>query len=247
MSRATKGLRIAGKIIKLAFVLLIVFINLFLLWRLFSTSNPSSMDRLSPNENLVEAYKKDPALSGTFRQEQRSITSGESNYGYFSVTKATFIPAANQIQIVVRYNNSTLRHTEEDFSLDAAPDRDSDVYDVSLLLVTDLTPDDESDNLTTAEGSTEELRIHPTYSQSDKKTLYNYRLFVFDLGELDLSEHLEKDTLLAVYADIYYNGAIDYDKTPYGTLCLYDYITETIDVKLSSAEKKSFEDWTKNR
>ena len=243
MSRATRAFRISGKIIKYLFILLIVAINVFLLWRIFSSSDPSSMNSLSPNESIVSAYERDGDLKGMFRQEQRSITSGEKNYGYFSVTKATFIPSANQIQIVVRYNNSTLRHTQEDFGLDSAPSRDDDVFDVSLFLVTDLTPDNPDDNLTLSEESTKEYRIHPSYTQKDQKNLYNFRLFVFDLGELDLASVLNDGTLLAVYTDIYYSGALDYESTPYGTLCLYDYKTETIDVKLTSREKKIFDEW----
>jgi hypothetical protein len=201
------------------------------------------MKSLSPNDALIAAYEKDPTLAGTFRQEQRSVTSAENNYGYFSVTKATFIPAANQIQIVVRYNNSTLRHVQEDFGLDQAPPRDEQTFDVSLLVVTDITPEDSSDNLETDDDSVAKTRIHPTYFTSHQKNIYNYRLFVFDLGDIDLSAHLENDTLLSVFTDIYYAEAVDYDSTPYGTLCLYDYITETINVKLSSSDKKAFEKW----
>ena len=112
------------------------------------------MDSLSVNERLVEAYARDGELRGMFTQEQRSSTSAEENYGYFFVTKTVFIPSANQIQIVVRYNNSTLRYTQEDFGLEAAPSRDDDVYDVSLLVVSDLTPDNDEDNLVIADGST---------------------------------------------------------------------------------------------
>jgi len=243
MSRASRAFRIAGKVIKYLFILLIVAINAFLLWRIFGSNDPSSMKALSPNEALVEAYEKDGELKGMFRQEQRSITSGEENYGLFAVTKATFIPSANQIQIVFRYNNSTLRRTQEKYGLSEAPSRDDNAYDVSLVLVTDLTPDDDSDNLSVSEESVLQTRIHPVSCQKEQKNLYNYRLYVFDLGDLDLGAHLEDGTLLSVFADVYYSGDVDYSKTPYGTLCLYDYITETIDVKLSSADKKAIEKW----
>ena len=241
MSRASRTFRLAGSFVKFLFVLLIIFINALLIWRLFSINAPKSMDSLSVNERLVEAYARDGELGGMFTQEQRSSTSAEENYGYFFVTKTVFIPSANQIQIVVRYNNSTLRYTQEDFGLEAAPSRDDDVYDVSLLVVSDLTPDNDEDNLVIADGSTATARIHPTYVERAQTKLYNYRLFVFDLGEVDLAELLDKGELLSVFADIYYNGAIDYESTPYGTLCLYDYITETEPLKLTSAEKKAIE------
>ncbi len=243
MSRAGRVLRLTGKAIKYSFVLLIVFICCFFIWRIFSSSDPSSMKALSPNAALAEAYEKDSSLEGMFRQEQRSITSAEENYGYFAITKATFIPSANQIQLLVRYNNSTIRATAEDFSLDAIPSRSEELYDVSLYVVTDLTPDDDSDNLTISPETTKEYRIKTSYMVSEEKNLYNFRLFVFDLGELSLSDLLADNTLLSIYTDIYYKDAIDYEKTPYGTLCIYDYITQKTDVRLSSADKKAIEEW----
>ncbi len=241
MSIASRTFRLTGKFIKFLFLLLIFAINVVLIWRLFSTSVPASMKALSPNEALASAYEESDGELYAFSQEQRSITSAEGNYGYFSVTRATFIPSANQIQIVFRYNNSTLRHTQEDFSLDKAPSRDDEVYDVSLYVLTDNTPEDKSDNLENSPDTVSSVRIHPTYFKSEQTGLYNYRLFVYDLGELDLASLVENDALVSVFADVYYVGAIDYDAEPYGTLCLYDYITETRSVKLSSADKKAIE------
>ena len=242
MSRATRAFRISGKIIKYFFILLVVAINAFLLWRIFSSSDPKSMKALSPNEALAKAYGEDGDLVGMFSQEQRSITSGEENYGLFSVTKTVFIPSANQIQVTVRYNNSTLRRTQEKYGLSEVPSRDADVYDVSLLVVTDLTPENDSDNLSISEDAVKQTRIFPSYCEKDQKNLYNFRRFVFDLGELDLSEIVKDGTLISVFADVYYEGDVNYDETPYGTLCLYDYITETYDVKISSADRKAIEE-----
>ncbi len=241
MSIAGRTLRLTGKFIKFLFLLLIFAINAILIWRLFSTSLPASMKALSPNEALASAYEESDGQLYAFSQEQRSITSAEGNYGYFSVERAVFVPSANQIQIVFRYNNSTLRHTEEDFGLDTTPSRADEVYDVSLYVVTDNTPEDKSDNLDSSAEATSSVRIHPTYFESDETGLYNYRLFVYDLGETDLASLVENEALISVFADVYYARAIDYDAEPYGTLCLYDYITETRTVKLSSADKKAIE------
>lgn len=243
MSRATRAFRISGKIIKYFFILLVVAINAFLLWRIFSSNDPKSMKELSPNEALAAAYEKDGDLVGMFSQEQRSITSGEENYGLFAVSKTVFIPSANQIQVTVRYNNSTLRRTQEKYNLSEVPSREADVYDVSLVVVTDLTPDDDSDNLSLSEDAVKQTRIFPTYCEKDQKNLYNFRRFVFDLGELDLAELVKDGTLISVFADVYYAEDVNYDETPYGTLCLFDYITETYEVKATSADKKAIEEW----
>jgi len=246
MSIASRTFRLTKKFVKFLFLLLIYAIIGILIWRLFSTNVPASMKALSPNEALASAYEESGEELYAFSQEQRSITSAEGNYGYFSVTRAVFIPSANQIQVVFRYNNSTLRHTQEDFSLDAAPSRDDEVYDVSLYIVTDNTPEDKSDNLDTSPEAVNSARIHPSYFESEKTGLYNYRLFVFDLGELDLASLVQNEALISVFADVYYEGAVDYEAKPYGTLCLYDYITEIRTVKLSSADKKAIEDFAAN-
>ena len=243
MSRAARNFRIFGKILKRAYILLIMFIILFLGWRVFSLSDPSSLKPLSPNEALAKAYEKNPSLDSMFSQGQHSMTKADHNSGYFSVSRVVFIPEANQVQLIFRYNNSTLRHTQKDFGLESAPSRDSEVYDVTLLVVSDLTPENKNDNLSTDNTAVKKTRIKASYSISEKSSLYNYRRIVFDLGELDLTSMLNDGTLISVFADVYYNGALDYEKEPYGTLCLYDYITETKPAKLSAADKRALKNF----
>lgn len=214
----------------------------FLVWRAFlSDSIPDEVKPLAVNESIIEAYEKDRELSDMFTQEQRTITSTEKNYGYFSVERAIFVPSANQIQVLARYNNSTLRATQEDYGLDAPPSRDGEPYDISLVLVRDLTPEDESDNLKGPAEATEEIRIHPTSSLAAQSKMYNYRLLVFELGELSLADMLDDGTLISVFADFYYAEDIDYSKDAYGTLCLYDYITEISKYKLTGQDRAALE------
>jgi len=201
------------------------------------------MEALSVNESVVEAYENDGELY-LFRQEQASITRAESNAGYFSVTRAAFIPEANQIQVVLRYNNSTIKHLVEDYSLETIPERSEDLYDVSLFFSVDLTPENTEDNATVSEGATRTFRCSSRLVRRDEKNLYNYRMFVFDLDECgeDLAALLESGHLLAVYADVYYVEDMDLDEKAYGTLCLYDYLTETEELKLSSDDIKAIKE-----
>ena len=117
------------------------------------------------------------------------------------------------------------------------------MYDVSLYIVTDNTPGDTSDNLESSPEAVSTLRLHPTEFKTEQTGLYNYRLFVYDLGDLSLSSLMENNELISVFADVYYVGAVDYETEPYGTLCLYDYITEIRTVKLSSDDKKAIESY----
>ena len=236
--------KIIKKLIVGMFSLLVTGIIVFLFWRVFSSGDPKSMKTIDVNERISTAYESAGKELYMFRQEQRSITSGDDNYGYFSITDCKIIPDANQIQTTVRYNNSTLRYTAEDYELDEIPSRDDTVYDVSLVIAVDLTPDDESDNMGNDEESVELIRCHGKTTLSDTKNMYNYRKMVFQLDDanVDLSALMDEGILLAIYADFYYVGDVDYDETPYGTLCLYDFKTENEAVKLEKRDIKALEE-----
>ncbi len=243
MSVARRGFRIAGRLIKLAFILIIAAVNILFLWRIFSSSDPRSMNMLQPNAALAEAYAADNALSDAFYQDQRTLTSSEENYGYFGVTRTAFIPSANQAQLTFRYNNSTIRATQKDYALPQTPARTDELYDVTLLVAVDLTPENKDDNLSDSPEAVAYHRVHGRCVAQDQKNVYNYRKLVFDFGELDLGALKRDGLLIAIYADVYYVGDINYDEKPYGTLCLYDYLSADLPVKVSSADKAAIEEW----
>ncbi len=240
---------IALRIIKRIFItfisLLMIFIVGFFIWRIASSGNPKSMQTLSPNQALVSLYEQQGEEMYMFKQEQRSITSSEQNYGYFAVTDCVFIPEANQIQTVLRYNNSTLRSTAEDFSLSDVPSREENTYDLTLLLAIDLTPEDTSDNFGNNTESVQFVRVHGNLVGAEQKNIYNFRKYVFLLGEneLNLKDLIDQKLLLAVYADIYYSEQIDYTADAYGTLCLYDFKTEVIPYEAQKSDIKALEEF----
>ena len=245
MSRASRGFRIAGRIIKLSAFAVIFAVIALLLWRITSSGTPKSMDVLTPNDRLEEAYGEYGKELYVFSQDLKNITMAERNYGYFSVTDYYIIPEADQIQLVFRYNNSTVRHLAEDYKLEDVPDLNELLYDVTLYVQTDLTPENSEDNAGNMEGVVSYTRVHPVESLTthERKPLYNYYRYVFDLSSvgLSLSDLLESGELLAVYADIYYNQDIDYEETPYGTLCLYDYLAKREVYRLKSGDCKAIE------
>ncbi|MBQ7383606.1 MAG: hypothetical protein IJV72_02305 [Clostridia bacterium] len=246
MSRVSRGFKIFGWIIKFLFTLLVALVCGFLLWRIFSSSDPKSMKTVSVNDGIYEAYEESDENLYIFRQEQSSTTRAEHNAGYFSVTRAIFVPEANQVQVVLRYNNSTIKNLKRDYSLEQLPERADDLFDVSLFFAVDLTPENKDDNDTLSEEGTRTFRCSSEQVLKDEKNLYNYRKFVFDLDECgeDLDELLDSGLLLAVYADVYYVEDMNLDEEAYGTLCLYDYATKKETVKLSSADRRAIEAWT---
>ena len=230
------------------FSLAVMGVIAFLLWRVFSSGDPKSMRTVDVNDKLYSAYEENGESLYMFKQEQRSITSGEENYGYFSITDYRIIPDANQIQTVVRYNNSTLRATAADYDLDEVPSRADDVYDVTLLIAIDLTPENTEDNLGNDEAGVKFIRCHGKITLSDTKNMYNYRKMVFDLSDagVDISTLMDTGLLLAIYADFYYVDDVNYDAPPYGTLCLYDYKSVNILTKLEKRDIKALENYSED-
>ena len=237
MARSKYKWRIAGFIFKALCTLVIAAIVILLLWRIIDNNNdPREMDTIIPNSLLADAYAEKGDGLDIYYQEQSKYTRGENNYGYFAITQSLIIGDIDQIQFVFRYNNSTLKHTAQDYSLPSIPSRDEEVYDVTITVMYDLTPENKADN----DGKTKEAVSYKRFFASDtvsaKKTLYNYRKFVFDGIEID-------DSVIAVYADFYYVGDLDYAKKPYGSLLIYHEDEKNIEYKLTRNDIKAIEDF----
>lgn len=227
--------RVAGFIFKAICTLIILAIAILLLWRIIDSSNdPKEMNTIIPNKILCDTYTEHGGSLTAFNQVQSKFTRGEENYGYFAITQSLFIREADQLQFVFRYNNSTLEHTAEDYGLSSVPSRDSKVYDVTVSVMYDLTPNDTSDN----DGKTPEAvryeRFYPSEEVKAQKTLYNYRKYVFD--DIKIT-----DDVIGVYVDIYYCDDIDYEKKPYGSLLIYYYEDENESYRFTKNDKNAIE------
>ena len=175
-------------------------------------------------------------------KEYDNATRADKNYGYFFITRVDIIPEANQIQLVLRYNNSTISSLKKDYGLEKEPAREEDLFDLTLVSVTDLTPENKNDNA--AKDFDPEVmkktRYFPTesYTVSDQKNMYNYRKFVFEDVPIE-------ELTLALYVDIYYNEDINYENDAYGTLCIWDYLAYDRSHELTANDIKALENWRK--
>ena len=223
------NMRVFWRVVKWSISLLLCIICGILLWRVFSSGDPKEVKYLMGNDALYEAYEekgKDLVLQ---YQMQDTITLAEYNRGYFSITQYVFIPDARQVQLVFRYNNSTIEHLARDYGLGAIPDKSEELFDLTLVTTKDLTPDNQGDNENTENLAME--RYYPTAAIRTETSLYTYYRFVFDNVEVT-------PDMLYVFADIYYKGDLDYEERAYGTLCLYDDASLWVDYKLSPTERK---------
>lgn len=235
MARRRTGTRVIGIIFRAFFTLLIIGVVGILFWRIFSSGDPKSMDTLAVDRKTYEAYEENGKLTMWY-QEQNNITKAEKNYGYFAVTDWYYIEEAEQIQLTFRYNNSTIDHLVKDYGLDEKPDRSEILYDVTLYVAYDLTPDNTKDNDGNDPESVKFVRYTAELAGTEQKNLYNYRKYIIDGVKIAEGEHV-----LAVYADFYYVGDINYEEEAYGTLCLYDYATKKRDRALTKDDKKALE------
>ncbi len=223
--------RIVGTILRLLLLLLILCVSGILLWRVCASEDYEKTKGVSANEQLRAAYATyGDELILQHQTDHASITKAKNNYGYFSVVEYVYVPQAKQLQVLVRYNNSTLKHLAQDYGLEGIPDRELDHYDVTLTLTTDLTPADASDNLIA--DNLKKTRIHASGEPLRESTrLYNYRRYTFDNVEI------HPDTV-GVFVDLYYNGDVNYDLDAYGTLLIYDQLAPWESYSLTSEERK---------
>ena len=244
--------RIIGRILKYTIYLFVFSVCALMIWRLCSSGDPKSMKTLTVTDSVYDAYKNDGNIE-IYRQNQNSLTRAENNLGYFGITQVAIIPEAHEIQVVFRYNTSTLRNIEKDLGIKKDTLlREDELFDLTLAISTDKTPDIKDDNAFSSSErpeSVSEKRYFPTekYTESDAKNVYNYRRYVFENVDID-------DLTLAVYVDIYYKGndaqgnavVPNYSEKPNGTLCIYDYKSKNRPVELNKHEIEALNTYKKD-
>ena len=224
----------------------VVLVFAIFIWRFITGRVPAELEVLSPDPALAEAYGIHGEDLILYTQDQNSITRNEDSYGYFTACRVVFIPEAEQVQLLIRYNDSTLEATERDYGLASGSlDATLDWYDVTLVVATDLTPDNAEDNLGSDPESVLLTRIKPSaVTESVHYGLYSYRRLIFN----GVSQN---DLTLAVYADFYFNDDISYlepdfniyEDRAYGTLCLYAYADKNVPLSLTDDDIKALESY----
>ena len=222
--------RIIGWVTRLLFSLFIFSVCGLLIWRVFiSTKIPKSIDTITPNARLTEAYEANGGALTLQYQELSTISRSQDRYGYFSIPSCVFIQEAEQVQVVFRYNNSTIRHLQQDYNLDAMPEKSEHLFDVSLVIATDLTPDTHEDDL--REETLSKRRILPSADPIREETsLYTFYRYVFDGVKIE-------DVVNSIYVDVYYVGDIQYDQKSYDTLLIYAWDEQWIPYSPSRADR----------
>lgn len=229
-----------SRVFRIIFYTFVYTIIALIMLRMCTNGSPAEIDTMIVNDRLAELYAESGNSLSVFNQKYDEYTIEEDkNYGYFGITKSVIIPDAEQIQIVFRYNRSTLEYLPQDYPelCPEVPSRDELHYDVSLVKVIDLTPENKEDN--DKEEFLKFERYFPTkeLTVAKQKGLHNYFRYVF--------EDISTDDALAVYVDIYYNKAIDYEGESYGQVKIYDKSRSDHIYTLSSRDKKALKNYGK--
>ena len=241
MAKSTQS-RIIGWALRLLVGVMILSVLGVLFWRIMSSGDPATMTALQPNEKLYAAYQTEGDQLLILHQQHDVIIRDGPAKGYFSVTQSQFIPAAEQLQITFRYNNSTLKYVAADYDKPAPLERGKDWFDVTVTVAYDLTPDNTADNDVNDPASVRFERYQPSSCTKDTKNLYNYERLTFDglqivQGYREDGTPIMRSDVLAVYVDIYFNEDVNYDTDALGSLLIYVWgnerkvLTDTIGYK----------------
>lgn len=231
----SRGRLLTGNILKWTARVLIFGIIAMVLWRvMFSARVPRDMTTLCVNDAVMEAYEAGQLT--VYTQEIAPVNMDGATAGYFWACQVLLVPNADQVQVLIRYNNATLKHIAEDYNLgeDGIPSRDEEVIDVTLAIWVDPDPTNE----TTTDR--ELVRIQPTgEATTDQTTMYNYRRYVFDGVDLNT------ENMINMSVDIYYKGSVNYDRVAYSSLVVYEPKQETWEYDLTRRDKQALASYSK--
>lgn len=222
--RSSYFLWILGHVLRALFVLLVIAICGFLLWRMiFSKQTPSELREISRNEVLVQAYEANGGkLTVLSQPSQVPYTEGGENYADYHVDDCLFFDEANQAQLVFFYNNSVLRDLSAEWALPEELPKGEEVLGVELFVRIDVTPEGAQERVF------EDVVIRPDEVLVAKSSLYTFFRYTFD--GVDITSDVA-----VIYLDVYYEGE---ERVELGTLRLYHEESKTETRELSAKEEK---------
>ena len=178
-----------GKVIKYTALSISFFIFAYFMFRLCSSGAPKAVTGIVWSPDAREAYLASPETFEALEQPQQIII---TNDGRFWIQNVIYIPAAKQLQLTIKYNDSTVKYLKEALGTE---DIAEGPFVYTLL--------DDAGN-----------RYESHTEEAVRKLNYNYRLLAFD--NIDLTD------IRSMYVDIYYAGAVNYEEAPYSTLMTWN-------------------------
>ncbi len=150
-----------------------VLICLMFIWRVIFAENKSTLSKLSPTDTLCAAY----AENGNIELLTHDVVDEISDNGYFSAYAFVYSPETSELQVTVRYNNSTVNALGDVefrlFTVDSSSGKDA-----TNVSGGDAGVDENGGR--TYQGHPAGDDVFPTVAEKTKKLFYNYERLVFD-------------------------------------------------------------------
>lgn len=214
-----------AKWFKLAVKIIVVILCLLLVWRVLFAESKSTLGDILPTKGTAEIYN----ASGTLNVLTNKVADEISEGGYFSVYGVFYTPDTGELQVTVRYNDSTT----------------DSLGDISFYAYTvDTSGEPVQTDADGAEGNaTGTERLHegypigeiltPTSMGTEEKLFYNYEKLLFSGVEIG------KDTnvIISLCAD----GDPEAEKA---VIAAHFAEQEMKTYKLSRSEKKALASYT---
>jgi hypothetical protein len=189
-------MKIVGKILKYTIFGLIIFFFGFMTLRVLTSGDTKIAKSFLWTEKAKNSYLKAP---DKFMVYSIDVPIDYTDDGYFRASNVRYAESETdgfaQLQVTVRWNNSTIEYLKEDFSLTEPPAGEPFIF-----------------TLTDDKGN-----VYTVYDMlTDTKPLYNYRRLAFDVTGFKDAEFF--------YINIYYTAMYDAeasDSSAYGTMVIY--------------------------
>lgn len=225
-----KLLIILGKLLKwLVLVCIILMLVVFSL-RMCEQRTPSELKKLIWTDRTIQAYESD---ADNFSAFDCKVQSYYTEDGYFFTDSVIAIPSANQWQITISYNNSTLRYLESEYAGEETTES-----------VSAETGDDKYGIYSTepfiymlydSEGN-----VYDSYSYlCDSSALHSFRRLIFDDVPTDSVDGLSLAIFRArdlTQEDIQTIGNGDGELTPWREIVIYNELSSLETHKISTKE-----------
>ena len=224
---------------------LLVFLGKFLKWlvlaciilmlaafalRMCEQRTPEELKRLIWTDRTIQAYENS---EDSFSAYDCKIQSYYTEDGYFFADSVIAIPSANQWQITISYNNSTLRYLESEYAGDETAESEATetvedkygIYSAEPFIYI----------LYDSEGN-----VYDSYSYiSDSSALHSFRRLIFDdvptdsVGGLSLAIFRARDITQGA-VQIIGNG--DGELAPWREIVIYNELSSLETHKISNTE-----------
>lgn len=239
MAKVGNVYKIIKLLMKVLFVALVLFVYGFLIFRMCSLDSlPNTLDDLVITEGMKNAYAKSGGDDFIY-QRKNLFNTDEKTYGLFAVPSYVIVKGADEIQVVFRYNVSTLEKVAEELELSSVPDRNTEgLFDLTLSLkhsvgeITDAVEGQETIDYDQPENHYMTL-INPDRVEHFTEGKHNYVRCIFK------SVGFDESNTLGVFLNVYYRDNVNYEELPLGTVRLYHYTTVNKPYPLTKNDKEA--------